>query len=164
MTLNAKCWIRLCVVDAIFWNASSILQHQTDLTLGALAAIVCDAASNLCYTLVVWVQLISWSARNTDTLRIVLQASWSAEALNIVKARATLWTYNSVERTTIVNHTQTINIQFVSSGTCKTFPCRCVEVRTLIWHTVIVQQLILRIALLTFSIYVVKWNAVVHVA
>jgi hypothetical protein len=164
MALGAKSRVGLSVAETVLWNASSTQEHQSDLTLCALAGNVCDTSNNFSDTLIVYVELEARSACNTNALGIILDASWSTQSLNIIITRAALATHNSIKRTTVINRTQPIGIQPVPSDTSSTFPSRSVKISTLIRHTVFICQLKLRLTLLALVVQVIKRQAIDHVA
>lgn len=132
MALNTESRIYFSIISTVFGYASSIEQHQSDLTLNTNVTIITGTALDLSNTLIVWVEFISRSACDTNILWIELFASWSAESLDIIVSRTALGTNSSIESATIIQHTESICIQLVSSNTLRASPSIIVKSTTLL--------------------------------
>lgn len=93
-----------------------------------------------------------------------MSASWPAQALKVIITGAALRAHNSIKRAAVINDTQPIGINSVASGTSSAFPCGSVKIRALIRHTILIRELILRLAFLTPVVQVIKQQAIDHVA
>ncbi len=164
MTSGAKSGVCFSVAETVLWNAPTTQEHQSDLTLRALVWNVSDASSNFSHTLIVYIKLETGSACNTDALRIVLSASWPAQALNVIITGAALRADNSIKGAAVINDTQSIGIKSVASGTSCAFPGGSVKIGTLIRHAILIRELVLWFTLLTPVVQVIKWQAIDHVA
>ena len=92
-----------------------------------------------------------------------MEASGSAEALNIIVTRTALRTNNTIERTAVINDTQSIRIEPVPRNTSSTLPRRRIEIGTILRHTVIISQSILRLTFLALVSQVIKRYTIEHV-
>ncbi len=77
-----------------------------------------------------------------------MEASGSAETLDVIITRAALRTYHTIKRAAVINYTQFIGVKPVLRYTSNTLPSGSVEIRTIIRHTVIISKSILRLTLL----------------
>lgn len=163
MTLDAECRVGFAVVVAVFGDASAVVEHESDLALGALVAVVTDASCDFCHAFVVRVELVPSPAGNTDVLGAELQASRPAQPQDIIVPRTALRAHNLIEIAAVINNTQPIGIELIPSHTRQTLPRRCAEIPTLIRDTSFIDQLILYITLQAPIVEVIKRRAVVHV-